>query len=269
MVKHGITSAAKPFPVLATIVALCLSNPSLFGETQTRIAMDSAPHPSTTELKSQEEVAVSPAEVNGDLLMAQKKYQGAIREYESAPQKSAVILNKIGIAYHHMFNMVAAKSYYEKALKLNPKYASAMNNLAAVFYADKRYGQAEKLYKKALKLSPRDASIYGNLGTLYFVQGDTRKGADAYGKAFTLDRNVFERNASAGIGEGISSQQRALMNYSLAKTYANVGMNDRALQYLRMALDEGFNDHKKLMEDKEFAGLRETLEFRNLVAERR
>ena len=69
--------------------------------------------------------------------------------------------------------------------------------------------------------------------------------------------------------EGISVQQRAIMNYSLAKTYANVGMNDRALQYLRMALDEGFNDRKKLMEDKEFADLRETPEFQQLMAERR
>lgn len=219
-------------------------------------------------------IAISPpaktqAETQGDILMAQKKYQAAIREYEQAPQNSAAIWNKTGVAYHHLYNLAAAKSHYEKALQMDPKYAEAMNNLATALYSEKKYGSAERLYKKALKISPRDATFYGNLGTLYFVQGNTRKGAEAYRIAFSLDPNIFERSAVGGIGEGISTQQRAMMNYSLAKTYANVGMNDRALQYLRMALSEGFNDRKKLMEEKEFAALRETPEFRQLISEHR
>jgi len=211
--------------------------------------------------------AKAQAETQGDILMSQKKYEAAIKEYQQAPQDSAVIWNKIGVAYHHMYNLGAARSHYEQALRLDPKYAEAMNNLATALYSEKKYGAAEKLYRKALKLSPRDATIYGNLGTLYFVQGKTSKGAEAYRMAFSLDPNVFERSAQMGIGEAVTSQQRAMMNYSLAKTYANVGMNDRALQYLRMALSEGFRDRKRLMEEKEFAALRETPEFRQLMAE--
>ena len=213
--------------------------------------------------------AKSEAEIKGDILMAQKKYQAAIKEYDRAPRTSASVWNKTGVAYHHLYNMTAAKSHYEKALRLNPKYAEAMNNLGTALYSEKKYGSAEKLYKKALKLSPRDATMYGNLGTLYFVQGNAKKGAEAFRMALSLDPNIFERSATGGIGEGISSQQRAVMNYSLAKTYANVGMNDRALQYLRMALSEGFKDRKKMMEEKEFAALRETPEFRQLVSEQR
>jgi tetratricopeptide (TPR) repeat protein len=262
MIQHGLMARAKPIPVLAAFVVLCVSNPQMFSEIHTRNVSDSTPQQSPG-------TSVTPEEANGDILMAQKKYQAAIREFAKAPQNSAVVCNKTGMAYHYMFNMAAAKSYYERALKLDPKYPQAMNNLAAVLYGEKKYGQAEKLYKKALKLSPRDASIYSNLGTLYFVRGDTTKGSEAYRKAFSIDPRIFERSASSGLGEGISTQQRALMNYSLAKTYANVGMNERALQYLRMALDEGFKDRKKLMEDKEFADLRATPEFQQLVAERR
>ena len=56
-----------------------------------------------------------------------------------------------------------------------------------------------------------------------------------------------------------------MVNYELAKTYANAGMNDRALDYLRKALGEGFNDRKKLMNDPELASLRETPEFLQLL----
>jgi tetratricopeptide (TPR) repeat protein len=206
-------------------------------------------------------------EARGDLMMSQKRYQAAIREFAGAPQDSAVVLNKTGVAYHYMSNLQAAKSYYQRALQINSRYAEAMNNLAAVFYAEKKYHASEKLYKKGLKISPRNASLYSNLGTLYFAEGSEVKGADAYRQAFAIDPNIFQRTASLGIGEGVPTLQRAMMNYSLAKTYAEVGMNDRALQYLRLALQQGFKDRKKLMSDKEFALLRETPEFREMLTE--
>ena len=40
-----------------------------------------------------------------------------------------------------------------------------------------------------------------------------------------------------------------------------------AMIYLRAALNEGFDDRKKLMEDKDLASLRETPEFHLLMAE--
>ena len=45
-------------------------------------------------------------------------------------------------------------------------------------------------------------------------------------------------------------------------------MKDRAIEHLRRALDEGFSDHKVLMQDREFASLRNTAEFAQLMAEK-
>jgi hypothetical protein len=47
--------------------------------------------------------------------------------------------------------------------------------------------------------------------------------------------------------------------------YAGSGKNDLALQYLRKALEEGFKEKDKLQQMKEFAGLRETQEFKDLM----
>jgi hypothetical protein len=60
--------------------------------------------------------------------------------------------------------------------------------------------------------------------------------------------------------------EKARFHYYLAKTYANAGNLARAIQYIRMALEEGFKEREKLMEEPEFAKLRETAEFKELMA---
>jgi hypothetical protein len=61
----------------------------------------------------------------------------------------------------------------------------------------------------------------------------------------------------------------ATLNYLLAKTYAQAGRKTEALLYLRKALDEGFADRRKILEEKEFAGLRDTPEFQQMISEKR
>ena len=208
-------------------------------------------------------------EMQGDLLAVRQHYLDAIAAYKEAPQDSAVVANKIGVAYHHMFDLNDAKLYYERAIKLNPDYAQAVNNLGAIYHAEKNYRQAERCYRKAIKLDPKSPLFYSNLGTAYFFQGNTRKGAQAYSQAFALDPDVFEHTGASKIEELSSSKDLAAVNYELAKTYAKAGLNDRALAYLRKALGEGFNDRKKLMNDPELASLRDTPEFLQLLSLRR
>ena len=210
-------------------------------------------------------IEVSP-EMQGDLLAARKRYLDAIDAYRKGPQDSAVIANKIGVAYHHMFDVLDARKSYERAIKLNPKYAEAINNLGAIYHSEKNYKQAEKLYRKAIKLNPNSPLFYSNLGTAYFFEGNTKKGAEAYRQAFALDPEVFERGAGSKIEESSTVKDMAQVNYVLAKTYAQAGMNDLALNYLRKALGEGFNDRRRLMNDREFASVRETPEFLQLLS---
>jgi tetratricopeptide (TPR) repeat protein len=255
--------SGKIIGTVAAIVMISPANPQVPGQTPTQGMVETAQaqnFPAAGDSRTE-------AEMKGDALLSDGKYEAAIKAFAGAPQDSATVCNKTGMAYHHLLNMSAAKAQYERALKLNPKYADAMNNLGTIYYAQKNYKGAEKLYKKAIKISPKNPTIYGNLGTMYFVIGDNRKGSEAYRTAFALDPHIFERVKTNGVGEAVAPHERAMMNYSLAKTYAEVGMNERALQYLRMAIGEGFKDRKKLMADKEFAALRETPEFGQLLQE--
>jgi tetratricopeptide (TPR) repeat protein len=209
---------------------------------------------------------LSPEE-QGDILMARRSYVAAIQAYQHGSLRSPVLWNKIGIAYHHMFALDEARKDYQMALSLNPHYADALNNLAAVYHGKGDYKKAEKTYKKALKYAPRNAITYCNLGTSYFAEKKYKQGTRAYQQAFALDPEVFNPDGTAKIEESSTRQQRVAINFYLAKTYATAGKNDQALACLRKALDAGFNDRKRLMEDKDFALLRTTPEFHQLMME--
>jgi tetratricopeptide (TPR) repeat protein len=207
------------------------------------------------------------AEQRADILMARKMYREAVDAYKEGPADSAVTWNKIGIAYHQMMQIEEAKRNYEKAIKLNPHYSEAINNLGTVYYSKRSYRRAISHYNKALKLAPNSASIYSNLGTAQFARKKYKEASESYQKALSLDPEVFEhRNAYGTLLQERTVAEKAKFHYYLAKTYANAGNTERAIQYIRMALEEGFKERQKLMEEPEFAKLRETAEFKELMA---
>lgn len=206
-------------------------------------------------------------EMRGDLAMIHQRYLSAITAYKDAPRDSPVIWNKLGIAYQHMYALDFAKANYEKAIELNPKYAEAINNLGTVYYGQKDYHKAEHYYRKALKFKPECASFYSNLGTAYFAERKYKQGIASYQRAFSIDPNVFLTETLERIPEIGPTEEQARLNYTLAKMYAQAGNLDAALKYLRAALSEGFDDRKKLMEDKDFAALRATPQFHLLMSE--
>jgi tetratricopeptide (TPR) repeat protein len=206
-------------------------------------------------------------ETRGDIFMARKMYREAIEVYKEGPSDSAVLLNKTGIAYHQMLDLNDAKKYYQRAVKLDPRYAEAINNLGTIEYSRKNYRRAVSLYKKALRLSPNAASIYSNLGTGYFARKDYKEATEAFRKALALDPEVFEHKSTHGVLlQERTVEERAKYHYYLAKMYAQAGTNDRALMYIRKALEEGFKDKKKFQEDPEFSRMRDLPEFKELLA---
>ncbi|MGC2401160.1 MAG: tetratricopeptide repeat protein [Acidobacteriaceae bacterium] len=206
-----------------------------------------------------------PAEKRADVLMARGEYAAAITAYQQSNLRSAIVWNNIGMAYHHLYALEQARKAYQQSLALNPRFAAASNNLAAVYYAQHEFKVAEHYYKKALKHSSESAVIYCNLGTAYFAESKYKKGVKMYQKAYSIDEEVFAPNQAAMVEGGGSREQRVAINYFIAQTFAKAGKQEQALVYLRKAMDEGFNDRKRLDEDEDFAVLRTTPQFHKLL----
>jgi tetratricopeptide (TPR) repeat protein len=206
-------------------------------------------------------------EQRGDIYMARKMYREAIETYVTSKPMTAVVWDKIGISWHQLGNLNAARNSYQRALKIDKKYADAINNIGTIYYAEKKYRSAIATYLRALRIEPDAASVWSNLGTAYYARKNFNEMNKAYAKALELDPTVFEQHNAVGTQmQDRSVEDRARYHYEMAKLYASTGKNDLALQYLRKALEEGFKDKDKVNQAKEFSGLRETQEFKELMA---
>lgn len=210
---------------------------------------------------------ISP-ELRGDIYMARKMYREAIDAYRQGPADSPVITNKIGIAFHQLLLLNLAKKNYEKAIKLDPKYGEAINNLGTVYYAEKSYRRSINYYKKALRCSPPTASIYANLGAAYFARRRYAVASEYYEQALKLDPAVFDHHGTFGtLMQERTVEERAMFHLYLAKMYAKSGANDRALIYLRKALEEGVKNRNKIPDMPEFDSLKKSADFQQLLAQ--
>ena len=209
-------------------------------------------------------------ERRGDIYMARKMYREAVDSYQQglkADPKSYILYNKLGIAHHQQLQLDAARRYYERAVRLNRRYSEAINNIGTIQYARGSYRGAINQYKKALKIAPNSASIHSNLGTAYFSRKRYKEASDHYLTALKLDPEIFEHRGTVGsLLQERNVQDRARFHYYMAKTYAVAGYLDRALSYLRKALEEGLKDREKIPEEAEFAALRDNPEFQQLIA---
>ncbi len=206
----------------------------------------------------------SPEEL-GDTLVIHQRYQAALAAYAKAP-RTATVWNKMGIAYQMMFNLKDATRCYKESLELDPKNSNVLNNLGTIYDSEKEYGQAEKYYKKALKLDPKSALVLKNLGTNLLSQHKNSRGWAMYEQALAIDPQIFEDRNSPQVQNPTSVQERGVMNYYMALGCVRVRQTACALQYLRMAMDEGYTTPKKVAQDVAFASLRDNPDFKLLLA---
>jgi tetratricopeptide (TPR) repeat protein len=209
-------------------------------------------------------------EMQADRLRAEKLYLDALDYYHAALAKKpndAHLLNKIGITELLMQRYKEARKSFERAIRNERTFADAYNNLGVVYYEAKKYGTAVKQYEKAIARDGSSASFFSNLGAAYFSKRQFEPAVVAYQHALELDPEVFARTSRAGVQAQLPSpEDRARYNYTVAKLYAKMGFSEQSLEYLRRAMESGYKDLKNVYKDTEFAELRKSPRFTELMA---
>ena len=209
-------------------------------------------------------------EMQADRLRGEKLYLDALDYYHAALAKQtsdAHLLNKIGITELLMQRYREAKKSFERAIHYDHTFADAYNNLGVVYYEAKKYGAAVKQYEKAIGKDSSSASFFSNLGAAYFSKREFERAVAAYQHALELDPEVFARTSRSGVQAQLPSPaDRARYNYTVAKLYAKMGFSEQSLEYLRRAMESGYKDLKNVYKDVEFAELRKSPRFTELMA---
>ncbi|XP_063224362.1 protein O-mannosyl-transferase TMTC4-like isoform X2 [Bacillus rossius redtenbacheri] len=78
---------------------------------------------------------------------------------------------------------------YETALRLNPEYDQAMNNLANILRDERRLPEAERLLRRAVELRPVFAAAWMNLGIVLSNMRRFREAEESYATALRHRRN--------------------------------------------------------------------------------
>lgn len=93
-------------------------------------------------------------EMNGEL-------DNALEEYKKASKSLPLAYTYIGNIYYQKGEFKKAKNYYKKSIKKEPSFADAYNNLAWLYYTEKKnLNEAEELVLKALQLNPSKQDVY-------------------------------------------------------------------------------------------------------------
>ena len=85
----------------------------------------------------------------------------ALKEYQEASKKLPVAYLYTGNIYFQKDEFDMAESCYKKAISKDPKNADAHNNLAWLYFTEKKnLAEAERLTLKAIELNPAKKDIY-------------------------------------------------------------------------------------------------------------
>ncbi|MFH1023271.1 MAG: tetratricopeptide repeat protein [Planctomycetota bacterium] len=85
-----------------------------------------------------------------------------------------------------------AEKAYQEALRQNPDYLEALNDLAGLYVVTGRNAEAAAVYQRAMTLAPSDAEICYNLGAVMVRLGRLDEGVRAYEKAVELRPDAVE-----------------------------------------------------------------------------
>jgi tetratricopeptide (TPR) repeat protein len=197
-------------------------------------------------------------EEKGDLARARKDYSVAEVYYNAAlrlDRQSPVLYNKLGTVKLKQQDFKAARKAFEQAYKRDPKNFVAQNNLGAVAYLQKKYKLAVNHFKQALALDESSAAAHLNLAEAWLSLNEYDHAMTEYTRALELNADIL-----SGSNEGIQArirtpEQRARIDYLLAKAYAKRGNLDGALEYLRRAKESNYPELRRVYTDQEFAAL--------------
>jgi tetratricopeptide (TPR) repeat protein len=104
-------------------------------------------------------------------------------------------------------NFPEAEQILQQILHEHPHEVLALSLMGVVLDAQKRFEEAEDYYQRAVKLNPRAASVLNNLGNHYLQRGDLAKAQAAYLRVLAVDpqhpnanRQLAEISVAAGKG---------------------------------------------------------------------
>jgi len=187
-----------------------------------------------------------------NVLAKLNRIDDAVRHYEEALRIEpdyAMTHNNLGNALILLGKIDEAITQYHKAIQIDPDYSDAKNNLRMAVEKKRRLDAAIAMLEDKLQNSPNEPMVLKNLSILYSQKAD-------YEKALMyLQRLVRIKPEDAD------------SYYNIACIYSKSSNIDESIDWIRKALEKGFNDWDLIMKDPDLNNIRDTEYFKKLLRE--
>lgn len=204
----------------------------------------------------------SEAARDGDIAFGRKDFYAALIKYLESVRynpRNGLVYNRLGITYSQLKYFDDAAAAFLKSIEIDPKYPFSYNNLGSVYFAQKNMKQAEKFFKKAISLKEDEASFHMNMGSLHLEKKRPQKAMMEWRKALAIDPKVMTRNISVSLTGDIGAM--AERQYYIARLMASTGEVESAIEHLKQAITNGFNEIDKIKIEPDFDRIRKDERF--------
>lgn len=197
-------------------------------------------------------------EAKGDQAQQNKDFELAAGHYEKAlrfDRENAILYNKLGVSELRMNDYKHARKSFTRSLQYDPQSFNAMNNLGVVDILDKKYKSATNYLKQALALDEENAHTHLNLAEAWLGLHEMTRAINEYTRALELDADVLSSSPGGVQAQIYTPEQRARIDYLIAKLYMQRNNPEGALDYLGRAKELNYHDLHDVYNDQSFAPL--------------
>ncbi|MEM9820175.1 MAG: tetratricopeptide repeat protein [Bacteroidota bacterium] len=194
------------------------------------------------------------------------RFEKALQCYEEVLEHieaDSDLLTKIGYCYESLNDVNLAKSFYLRAVKIDPQNSEVHFRMGECYSREQRWESAIGCYEKALHLNGRREEYLAAIGEAYFQVDNDEKAAFFFQKAadtapettkywiqyasFLMDTGAIEMALDTLDEAGQFSEGTELLYCRIACLF-QLGRRKEALYLLGQALSENFSMHDALFD---------------------
>jgi tetratricopeptide (TPR) repeat protein len=204
-------------------------------------------------------------EIHGDYPGAIEAMRMAVQAGLPGSEPQCWSKKTLGQLYEKTGKWKQAEKEYAEILAMRPSYAFALEGMARIEKQRKNYDAAQALLEQAAAIMP-EFSFYEELADIYMERGDREKAMEQYEKVIDMLREDEQSGHTVSLELGrvygrMGKHDKALeyvareyegrplnidVNQALAWVHYNLQQNDKATQYIRVAMKTGSKDPELL-----------------------
>lgn len=178
----------------------------------------------------------------GNVLLQKGEYEKAFKEYSEAVRISpdyAKAFYNMGVAAEKQGKAGEAVKYFSEAVRITPDFAEAHNDLGIVLKRQGNLDEAIHHYREAIRIKPDFAEAHNTIGNALVAVGEFDEAMKYYVETMRLD-------------PGFS----AVVCYNIACMYSIKGNIQESVDWLRKALESGYNRWDLIRKDRDLDNIR-------------